>query len=337
MDELVELISFYPIVEKHGLSKWWLYKQLQKLTTGFKRGVLPSGKSSMSFLVPYEEMMHLILSASKQCSIETIVHRAWTVVYGRRMTHIASKSHGNWHQHYSTPRNKGRVAIATADDFFALSPRASFFIEYLEELKSVLAQNYYLQLKGFIEKIQRIARNYIAEKSKGKAVQNRITSHNYEEFYQLMLDGLLYGESPDVAFTRALAKAPKRSDKGSVKEYNTGTDNGIEHFASGESVAETTPFRMDFKKLRRSFAEYLLKERLLSVKQRKQSRLTDGDEKEACATAAQDMAILEFVLEGLTDVEIHERLELACTRQSLTMRRNWIMEKAREHFSPLRD
>lgn len=194
-----------------------------------------------------------------------------------------------------------------------------------------------MQIKDFIEGIQRSARAYIAEQSAGKAVRNRITSHNYEEFYQLMLDGLLYGDSPEVAFTRALGQAPKRSDKGSVKEYLTGTDNGIEHFASNESLADVTPFRMDFKKLRRSFAEFLLKERLLSVKQRKQNRLTEADEKEACAMAAQDMVILEFVLEGLTDAEIHARLDLACTRQTLTSRRNWVMEKAKEHFAPLQE
>jgi len=128
MDSLVELTFFYPIVHEHGLSKWWIYKQLSKLSYGLKRGVLPSGRCTSSALVPYEEMMHLILCASRKKSIENIIHLAWTVVYGKRMTHIASRSHGNWQRHYAIQRNKGRIAIGTPEDFFELRPRFLFFL-----------------------------------------------------------------------------------------------------------------------------------------------------------------------------------------------------------------
>lgn len=63
--------------------------------------------------------------------------------------------------------------------------------------------------------------------------------------------------------------------------------------------------------------------------------MTQDDENAACAHAAEDMAILDFVIEGLTDAEILSKLNLDCTRQALTMRRARILELAKEHFIPL--
>ena len=118
MDNLVELTIFYPIVEEHGLSKWWIYKQLCNLSFDIKRGVLSSGHATSSALIPYEEVMHLILCSSKKRSVENIIHRAWTVIYGRRMTHMTSRSYGSWQRHYSIPRSKERIAIGAPKDLF---------------------------------------------------------------------------------------------------------------------------------------------------------------------------------------------------------------------------
>lgn len=336
MVTLVELTTFYPILEEHGLSKWWIYKQLSKLSFGLKRGVLPSGRATSSALIPYEEMMHLILCASKKKSIENIIHMAWTVVYGRRMTHLASRSHGNWQRHYALQRNKGRIAIGVPEDLFALQPRFLFFKDNLDELGAVMAPGHYKKLIDFLNGIEKKAQAFINKQSKSAMIQHRLVNVDYEQFYQLMLDALLYGVSEETAFKQALQKAPKRSDKGSSKEFLTSTEGGIEHFSGGNTRSDQAPFKMDFKKLKRSFAELLLQERISSLKQRKK-RLTKEDENAACSLAAEDMAILDFVIEGLTDAEVVLRLNLSCTRQALSMRRSRIMELAKSHFIPLMD
>ncbi|MDR1242226.1 MAG: hypothetical protein LBM00_05525 [Deltaproteobacteria bacterium] len=329
----MELTAFYPIVQEHGLSKWWIYKQLSKLSHGLKRGVLPSGRSTASSLVPYEELMHLVLCASKKRSIENIIHLAWTVIYGRRMTHMASRSHGNWQRHYSIQRNKGRIAIGTPEDFFDLRPRFLFFKDNLGELETVMAPKYYAKLVAFLDSAETRARKYIDKMSKSQTVQQKLVSIDYEQFYHLMLDALIYGASEELAFNQALKNAPKRSDKGSSKEFITATEGAIESFAEAGVPVNSSPFKMDFEKLRLGFAEQLLQERMTAMKSRK--RLTHDDENKACALAAEDMAILDFVIDGLTDAEILDKLNLTCTRQALTMRRSHIMDLAKEHFAHL--
>ena len=333
---MVELTTFYPIVEEHGLSKWWIYKQLRKLSFGYKRGVLPSGRSTSSALIPYGEMMHLILCASKKKSIENIIHMAWTVVYGRRMTHIASRSHGNWQRHYAIQRSKGRIAIGDPEDLFALQPRFLFFKDNLEELEMVMAPKYYRKLVTFLTAAETKTKQYISKASKSQVVQQKLVNIDYEQFYLLMLDAMVYGTSEELAFTQALKNTPKRSDKGSSKEFITSTEGAIENFSEVGVPKDQSPFKMDFEKLRRSFAEQLLQERMENIKARKK-RLTPGDESTACSLAAEDMAILDFVIDGLTDIEILNKLNLTCTRQALTMRRSRIMTLAKEHFIPLMD
>lgn len=332
----MELTTFYPIVERHGLSKWWIYKQLSKLSYGLKRGVLPSGRSTSSSLVPYEEMMHLILCASKKKSIESIIHLAWTVIYGRRMTHIASRSHGNWQRHYSILRNKGRIAIATPDDFFALRPTFLFFKDNIVELEAVMAPSHYRALLHYLDSTERKAQRYISKLSKSHTIQQKLANLDYEQFYHLMLDGVIYGTSEELAFNQALKDTPKRSDKGSGKEFITSTEGAIENFAECGASESHVPFKIDFEKLRRSFGELLLKDRLSNIKNKK-GRLTEADEKTACSLAAEDMAILDFVIDGCTDAEIVNRLDLACTRQAMTMRRSRVMDMAKEHFQVMND
>lgn len=336
MVTLVELTTFYPIVAEHGLSKWWIYKKLSKLSYGLKRGVLSSGRATSSALIPYEEMMHLIWCASKKKSVENIIHMAWSVIYGRRMTHLASRSHGNWQRHYAIQRNKGRIAIATPEDLFALQPRFLFFKDNIEELATIMAPMYHKKLINLLNLIEKNAQKFIASQSKLPAIQQKLVQVDYEQFYQLMLDSMLYGASSETAFTIALSKVPKRSDKGSSKEFLTSNEGGIEHFSGTSTKSEHSPFKMDFEKLKRSFAERLLQERMTSLKQRKK-HLTSKDEHSVCALAAEDMAILDYVIEGLTDAEILTRLNLGCTRQALTMRRTRIMDLAKTHFIPLMD
>lgn len=340
MFSLVELTTFYPVVEEHGLSKWWIYKQLSKLSCCIKRGVLPSGRSTSSSLVPYEELMHLILCASKKRSIENIIHLAWTVIYGRRMTYLASRSHGNWQRHYSVQRKKGRIAIATPEDLFALRPRFMFFADNFDELETVMAPAHFRKIRQYLEDTEAKAKKYIARQSKTAVIQNKLVNIDYEQFYQLMLDAMIYGDSEELAFTEALKHTPKRSDKGSSKEFITSNEGAIEHFAEAGTEPGAGPglslFKMDYEKLKRSFSERLLKERISSVMSRK-GRVTPDDENTACTLAAEDMAILDFVIEGLTDMEILSKLNLSCTRQALTMRRARILELAQEHFISLVD
>ncbi len=131
-----------------------------------------------------------------------------------------------------------------------------------------------------------------------------------------------------------MKKVPKRSDKGSSKEYLTANEGAIENFAESTVNAQDTSYAMDFEKLRRSFGELLLRERITAMKPRKDRPPSDGEEV-ARALAAEDLAILDCALEGLTDEEILARLGLTCTRQALCMRRARIMELAKAHFLPL--
>ncbi len=151
-----------------------------------------------------------------------------------------------------------------------------------------------------------------------------------------MLDAMIYGASEDTAFIEALKHAPKRSDKGSSKECLTANEGTIENFAESSVDAQDSLYKMDFEKLRRSFGELLLRERITVMKPRKDRPPSDGEEV-ARALAAEDMAISDCVLEGLTDEEILARLGLTCTRQALCMRRARIMELAKAHFLPLID
>lgn len=211
-----------------------------------------------------------------------------------------------------------------------------FFQDNLQVLESVMAPSHHAKLVEFMEKAKARSKQYIQKQSKLAAIQTKLVNADYEQFYQLMLDKVMYGVSEDVAFRQALQQAPKRSDKGSSKEFLTKNEGGIEHFSENHTRAGHTSFKMDYEKLRSSFAELLLQERIHSIGQRK-GRITKDDEAAACELAAQDMAILDYVLEGLTDAEIVERLELVCTRQALSMRRARIMELAQEHFTPLID
>lgn len=333
----MELIYFYPVVNEHGLSKWWLYKQLSKLSKGVKRGLRASGKCTASFLVPYEEMMHLIFTASKRKSVETILHQAWTVIYGKRMTYLASRSHGTWQRHYRVPRREGRIAISQPQEFFALRPRFRFFTDNKEDLQAVLSPLYFEKLFLFLETIERDVRKYIQRKSSSRDIQETLSSIDYEQFYELMLDELLYGHDMESAFESALRETPKRSDKGSSKECNTKVEGGIERFGTPQGSSLSASFQMDFKKLRQKFGETLAALRIQAMSDRKKSRLTKEDKKKAACTAEEDLSIFDWVLEGLTDAEILERLGLTCTRQALTMRRSWIMEMAKEHFQHLLD
>ena len=332
----MELTTFYPVVKEHGLSKWWIYKQLRKLSFGFKRGVLPSGRSTSSALIPHGEMMHLILCASKKKSVEKIIHLAWTVVYGRRMTHIASRSHGTWQRHYAIPRSKSRIAIGEPVDLFALRPRFLFFKDNLGELEAVMAPKYYRKLVAFLDSTESRARQCIAQKSKTHVVQQKLVNIDYEQFYQLLLDAMLYGTTAEEALELTLRAAPKLSDKGSAKEFLTATEGAIENFAEAEATAISSSFKMDFENLRERFAEHLFQERMSAVKARKR-QLARADENKARSLAAEDMEILDCVLEGLTDLEILERLNLTCTRQAIVARRKHILNLAREHFALLVD
>ncbi len=297
---------------------------------------MPSGRATSSAMVPYEEVMHLIYCASKNRSIENIIHIAWTVVYGKRMTFLASRSHGNWQRHYSVQRSKGRIAIAVPEDLFSLKPRFLFFKDNLDILETVMAPSHFTILTDFLNRIESIAKKFIQKQSKSASVQEKLVNVDYEQFYNFMLDKLMYGVSENAAFMQALRQAPKRSDKGSSKEFLTSTEGGIEHFSEADARSGPPPFKMDYEKLRRTFAELLLQERIHSLMQRKK-RIIKDDELAACSLAAQDMAILDFVMEGMTDAEILERLELRCTRQALTTRRTRIMELAKIHFLPLVD
>lgn len=186
------------------------------------------------------------------------------------MTYLASRSHGNWQRHYSIQRNKGRIAIATPEDLFALRPRFMFFADNLDELETVMAPAHFRKLRQYLEDTETKAKKYIARQSKSAAIQNKLVNIDYEQFYQLMLDAMIYGDSEELAFTEALKNTPKRSDKGSSKEFITSNEGAIEHFAESGPAPGAGPgissFKMDYEKLKRSFSEQLLKERINSVR-----------------------------------------------------------------------
>ena len=206
----------------------------------------------------------------------------------------------------------------------------------MAELERVMAPKHYAKLTDFLDAAEARAKKYITRQSKTHAIQQKLVNLDYEQFYQYMLDAMIYGTSDELAFSQALKAAPWRSDKGSSKEFVTTNEGAIENYAEIGAPAHDGQFKMDFEKLRRTFAELLLQERMKNIKLRK-GRLTVEDERKACTIAAEDMAILDLVVEGLTDAEIVDRMEMTCTRQAVTMRRSRIMELAKEHFVCLID
>ena len=187
---------------------------------------------------------------------------------------------------------------AIAETYLLWLEGESKYKDNLDELERVVAPRYYRKLVAFLDDAERKARKFIGKQSKSQAVQNKLAHCDYEEFYHLMLDAMIYGAAEETAFAEALKNAPKRSDKGSSKECLTTNEGAIENFAESSVDAQDSLYKMDFEKLRRSFGELLSRERIATMKPRKDCPPSDG-EKMAQALAAEDMASWTVSLRGL--------------------------------------
>ena len=332
MDGFVEIVTFYETVREHGLSKSWLYSQKRNLTAlyeGVRSGVaLPV----YSCLVPYEEMMSLILRSSKKPNIQSIISLCWTVIMARRFTYLVTLSKGNWAKHYSVARDKGRIVFTEPHEFFALRPRFQYFKDYAEHMEPAFSPTFYKRFRRYLELTEESAQKHIKVQAYEPCIQDRIFTLNYEEFYNILLDFLLYGNSMESAFLHALDNAPKSSDAGSTKEMNTSVSGGIEWFVSdGDQHADAT-FEYDFKNLTARLKMALYEERAEKLK----GKAPGAEEKrQALAHVEQDMEIFELAMEGASDPEILTKMGFSCSRQALTSRRHRILSVAKKVFADL--
>ena len=151
---------------------------------------------------------------------------------------------------------------------------------------------------------------------------------NYEDFYNHLLDNILYGQSVDKSFLSAISDTALYYDTLSSYEIQPDQADTIEKTAVSESETDQI-FHIDFQKLKKEFFRSLLDERLLNASKRTQSR--------ARKQAGLDMAIFLLHLQQATDEEIRQRLHFAGSRQRMTQRRLRVLEKARGVFSVLRE
>ena len=300
MTVYVEMSTFYPLLEEHGLSRWWIYKQWQSM--GTYKWVRDHLGRKRHALVPKQEMEARILIASKRPGIAPILKRLWNVLVGRRMTHLVSKSHGTWQRHYGLARARCRMVITTPDDF--------------------------VRLNNYLKKVERQANKIISEKSHVYKFRKILSEINYEDFYNHLLDNILYGQSVDKSFLSAISDTALYYDTLSSYEIQPDQADTIEKTAVSESETDQI-FHIDFQKLKKEFFRSLLDERLLNASKRTQSR--------ARKQAGLDMAIFLLHLQQATDEEIRQRLHFAGSRQRMTQRRLRVLEKARGVFSVLRE
>lgn len=332
MNGFVEIMSFYEIVREHGLSKSWLYSQKRNLSAlyeGVRSGVsLPF----YSCLVPYEEMMSLILRSSKKPNIQSIISLCWTVVMARRFTYLVTLSKGNWGKHYNAARDKGRIVFTEPHEFFALRPRFQYFKDYAAQMEPVFTPPFYKRLLRYLELTEESAKKHINVQTYEPSIQNRIFALNYEEFFNIMLDLLIYGHSMEFAFSNALDNAPKSSDAGSTKEMNTSVSGGIEWFMGDYDPHADATFQYDFKNLTARMKTALYKEKVGKFKGK---LLSDEEKRQVLAQVEQDMEIFELAMEGASDPEILNKMGFSHSRQALTSRRHRIMAVAKTVFADL--
>lgn len=326
MTVYVEMSTFYPLLEEHGLSRWWIYKQWQSM--GTYKWVRDHLGRKRHALVPKQEMEARILIASKRPGIAPILKRLWNVLVGRRMTHLVSKSHGTWQRHYGLARARCRMVITTPEDLLFMQPRFLFFHDYLEQLEPVISNDDFVRLNNYLKKVERQANKIISEKSHVYKFRKILSEINYEDFYNHLLDNILYGQSVDKSFLSAISDTALYYDTLSSYEIQPDQADTIEKTAVSESEIDQI-FHIDFQKLKKEFFRSLLDERLLNASKRTQSR--------ARKQAGLDMAIFLLHLQQATDEEIRQRLHFAGSRQRMTQRRLRVLEKARGVFSVLRE
>jgi len=333
MDGFVEIISFYETVREHGLSKSWLYSQKRNLSAlyeGVRSGV---ARPFHSCLVPYEEMMSLILRSSRKPNIQSIISLCWTVVMARRFTYLVTLSKGNWGGHYNAARDKGRIVFTEPHEFFALRPRFQYFKDYADQMEPVFSPPFYKRLLRYLELTEESAKKHIKVQAYDPHIQNRIFALNYEEFFNIMLDLLIYGHTMEFAFSNALHNAPKSSDAGSAKEMNTSVSGGIEWFVGDHDPHAEAMFQYDFKNLTARLKTALYEERAEKFK----GKVAGIEEKRQILThVEQDMEIFELAMEGASDPEILNKMGFPCSRQALTSRRHRILNVAKIVFADLR-
>lgn len=326
MKVYVEISAFYPLIEEHGLSRWWIYKQWQSIGV-YKWGRACQGRKRHAF-VPKQEMEARILIASKRPGIAPLLAKIWNILVGRRMTHLVSKSHGTWQRHYGLARARCRMVIATPEDLLSLQPRFHFFHDFLDQLEPVISDDNFVKLSNFLQKIERQAKNVISEKSRCYQFRKILTEINYEDFYNNLLDRLLYGQNSEESFSSAVADAALYYDAMSSYEILPDQADTVERIAVS-GVETDQIFNIDFNKLKKQFFHALLSERLLNATKRNQPR--------ARKQAGLDMAIFLLHLQQATDDEIRQRLHFKGSRQRLTQRRIRVLEKARSAFGELRE
>lgn len=329
MTEFEELSAFLPLLELHGLSKWWLYKQWHDLSAAYKWARTSNGRKRLCY-VPRGEMEARILIASKRPGIAIIIAKMWNVLVGKRMTHIVSRSHGTWQRHYGTARSRSRVVITTPEDILALQPRFYFFYDFLDLLEPVLAEKDFLRLKKYLDSVQKCTKKIITQKCNSIHVQNKLSELNYEEFYNNLLDKILYGVNQDEAFESALSMSPLCGEHISSFELQPAYSDMVEK-APTSSFESDKIFEMDFSKLKRQFFRALLSERLKNTSAAKPKQVKARKE------AGLDMAIFFLHIQHITDDDICRKLHFKGTRQRLTQRRVRVLEKARSVFSTLRE
>jgi hypothetical protein len=67
----------------------------------------------------------------------------------------------DWNRYFSNPRKGRQPVLTTSDDFFQWGPRYSFWIYSLDKISHDLTNNFYLQIKNFLEKAKEKASEYI--------------------------------------------------------------------------------------------------------------------------------------------------------------------------------
>jgi hypothetical protein len=168
-------------------------------------------------------------------------------------------------------------------------------------------------------------------------LQDTVTAHqimnvNYEEFFNLVLDGITYGSSKQDAFKKALQAAPKHFDTISSKEVAA---EGIEGFSDGEFFETASSFDMDCQKLMEQFRK-TLSDRQRAKLLRKVKSPSPEQFAASEAKAEEEFKIMELYFQGASDAEIIEKLDLGVARQTLAEKRTRINQLAQEIFAPLR-
>lgn len=328
-----QIKDFISIADEHGLSRAWLYRQLAKFSLCYKKGMRSApGAPTFALIVQDDELLNLILANSRKSSVVPLLTLAWSIPFARRMTHLVLQSKGQWSRHYSTPRDKGRIIVSIPEDLFALNPRYSFYIDYLDEIEKVLPNDFIVKLRRFFEKTYKDAVDYVNMLLTDKVIAYQIMNVNYEEFFSLILDELTYGAGKEDAFKKALQSAPKHFDTTSSKEVAA---EGMEWFSDGEYFENSASFDMDFQKLMRQFKETLL-ERQMAKLSRKTRVPTPEQVATAKTKAEEEFKIMELYFHGASDAEIIEKLDLGIARQTLAEKRTRINQLAQEIFAPLK-